>query len=173
MNVVMLIGRTVAHPELKYTQGTNIPVCTFRLAVDRRFKDQNGNKITDFIDCVAWRQQAELINNYVDKGKLIAVQGTLQVRTWQTQDGQNRKTVEVVVDNMQMLEKRQQNDGYGAPVPTMAPPDPFGATEGIPDWGNNTASQSAYNNQNNGSYQNFNQSSPIKEDADYDPFSDE
>ena len=69
MNVVILIGRLVAQPELKYTQA-NVAVCSFRLAVDRRFKDQSGNKQTDFIDCVAWRQQAEFMTNYLEKGKL-------------------------------------------------------------------------------------------------------
>lgn len=160
MNVVCLIGRLVAQPELKYTAGSNIPVCSFRIAVDRRFKDQNGNRTADFIDVVAWRQQAEILVKYCDKGRLIGVQGQIQVRSWQAQDGSPRKSVEVVADSIQFLERRQQNDGYNqAPVPSVAPPDPFGATDGIPNWGD---------------YQTSSVSQPSKaDDMDYDPFSDE
>lgn len=164
MNVVCLIGRLVAQPELKYTSGSNIAVCSFRIAVDRRFKDQSGQKMTDFIDIVAWRQNAEFVANYGDKGRLISVTGTLQVRSWQAQDGSPRKTVEVVADSIQTLDRRpsQNGDAYGqAPIPAVAPPDPFGATDGIPNWGD--YSQTAQNTQNSNKV----------EGVDYDPFSDE
>ncbi len=167
MNVVILIGRLVAQPEMKYTQGSNIAVCAFRLAVDRRFKDQSGNKQTDFIDCVAWRQQAEFMSNYLEKGSLIAVQGTLQVRNWQAQDGSNRRTTEVVVDNIQSLGRRSQSEGYNAaPIPSVAPPDPYGVTEGIPDWSNTQGSFDNNYNKNNS------QSNPI-DGMDMDPFADD
>ncbi|MBQ0104765.1 MAG: single-stranded DNA-binding protein [Armatimonadetes bacterium] len=164
MNVVCLIGRLVAQPELKHTAGSNIPVCSFRIAVDRRYKDPNGNKVTDFIDVVAWRQNAQFVSTYFDKGRLVAVQGSLQVRSWQAQDGTNRKTVEVVADVIQAVEKRQANqDGYGqTPIPSVAPPDPFGATDGIPDWSDHSQTAS-YPSQNRNSV----------DGVDYDPFSDE
>ena len=164
MNLVVLVGRMVVQPELKYTQGSNVAVCSFRLAVERKYKDSSGNKVTDFIDCVAWRQQAELISNYVNKGQLLAIQGNLQVRNWQTQDGQNRRTVEVIVDNIQFCEKKQQSDPYGASVPSVAPPDPFGATDGIPDWGNNAVSNN---------FNNVNQGVAKIDGDDFDPFSEE
>ena len=162
MNAVFLIGRLVAQPELKYT-GANVAVCSFRIAVDRKFKDQNGNKATDFIDCVAWRQSAEFLSQYCDKGNLVAVQGTLQVRSWQAQDGSARKTVEVVVDSIQGLERKRTADTYGqAPIPAVAPPDPFNATEGIPDW--NATANNNYSSQ---------QPANKVDGVDYDPFSDE
>jgi len=148
MNVVILIGRLVAQPELKYTQA-NVAVCSFRLAVDRRFKDQSGNKQTDFIDCVAWRQQAEFMTNYLEKGSLVAVQGSLQIRTWQAQDGTNRKIAEVSVDNIQSLGRKSQSDGFNAaPIPSVAPPDPYAPTEGIPDWSNTQGAFDNYNKDN-------------------------
>lgn len=159
MNVVCLVGRIVSDPEVKLTQG-NIQVCSFRIAVDRRYKDANGQKMTDFIDCVAWRQQADFLQRFVGKGRLLAVQGTLQVRNWQTQDGQPRRSVEVVVDSIQALDK-QKDTMVGNTIPSVAPPDPFAPTEGIPDWSNSQGSNSqGYNN-------------GLKNDVDYDPFDDE
>lgn len=126
MNNVNLIGRLVSQPELKYTNGSNIAVCSFRIAVDRRFKDKNGQKITDFIDCVAWRQQAEFLCNYIEKGKLIALSGELQVRQWQAQDGTNRRTAEVIIDFIQSLEKREYETVSSASEEDIPqPPSPF------------------------------------------------
>jgi len=106
MNVVALIGRVVADPELKYTP-SGIAVTTLRLAVDRRFKSESGEKQADFFDVVAWRQSAEFAANYLTKGRLIAVQGRLQQRSWVQQDGQKRSKIEVVAENVQGLDKPQ------------------------------------------------------------------
>jgi len=104
INVVVLTGRLVADPELKYTP-SGVAVCSFRIAVDRRFKSESGERETDFIDIVAWRQNAEFSANYLSKGRLVGVQGRLQQRSWVQQDGQKRSKIEVVADNVQILDK--------------------------------------------------------------------
>lgn len=103
LNRTILIGRLTRDPELKYTpQGT--AVCTFSLAVDRKFnKDE-----TDFINCVAWRQSAEFIANYGGKGRLVAVEGRIQVRSYENKDGDRRKATEVVADDVRLLDKNDK-----------------------------------------------------------------
>lgn len=107
MNVVMLIGRLVADPELKYTP-SGVAVCTFRIAVGRRGRSETGEQQTDFIDIVAWRQLAELVANYMGKGRLVGVQGRLQIRSWVQPDGQRRSKAEVVADQIQFLDKPKE-----------------------------------------------------------------
>ncbi|BAE83986.1 hypothetical protein DSY2197 [Desulfitobacterium hafniense Y51] len=102
MNRVVLIGRLTKDPELRYTP-SGVAVASFTLAVDRSFKNANGERETDFIPCVVYRQLAELCSNYLDKGKLAAVDGRLQVRTYDAQDGQRRWVYEVVAENVRFL----------------------------------------------------------------------
>jgi single-strand DNA-binding protein len=104
MNVVALVGRMVADPELKYTP-SGVAVCSFRIAVDKRTKSESGEKQADFFDIVAWRQSAEFAANYLSKGRLVAVSGRLQQRSWVQQDGQKRSAVEVVADKITGLDK--------------------------------------------------------------------
>jgi len=105
----------VADPELRYTP-SGVAVTTFTIAVDRRFKNESGEKQTDFFDVVAWRQSAEFASNYLSKGRLVAVTGRLQQRSWVQQDGQKRSKIEVVADNLQGLDKPQgSNQAGGAP----------------------------------------------------------
>lgn len=105
LNKVILIGRVVAQPELRYTpQGT--PLAKFALAVDRP-KGPNNEKETDFINIVAWRRLAEICNEYLQKGKLVCITGSLRTRTYETQDGQKRKDFEIQADDMQMLSPRE------------------------------------------------------------------
>lgn len=100
LNKVILIGRLTRDPELRYTpNGT--AVCRFTLAVNRRFNREQ----TDFIDVVAWRGLAENCANYLGKGRLAAVDGSLQVRSYETQDGQKRKAAEVVADDIRFLDR--------------------------------------------------------------------
>lgn len=112
-NRVILIGRLTRDPELKYTtNGT--AVASFSLAINRRFnKDE-----TDFIDIVAWRQQAEFCANYGSKGRLMMVEGRLQVRTYETQEGQKRKVSEVVADDLKFLDKQGTSQGNHPAPPT-------------------------------------------------------
>jgi single-strand DNA-binding protein len=108
-----LVGRIVADPEVK-TIGDNISVCSFRLAVDRQRKDAAGERQVDFIDCVAWRQSAEFMGKYVQKGRLLLVDGHIQVREWQDKEGQKRRTVEVVAENVRALDRPKDDAGRGA-----------------------------------------------------------
>ena len=105
MNKIILIGRLTADPELRYTQ-SGVAVGRFTLAVDRPFTNQQGERETDFIDVVVWRNQAENCANYLKKGFLAAVEGRLQIRSYETQDGQRRRVAEVVADRVEFLEGR-------------------------------------------------------------------
>ena len=107
LNRIVLIGRLTADPELRYTPG-GVPVAGMRLAVDRPFTSSSGERQTDFIDLVAWRQNAEFAANYLGKGRLVAVEGRLQIRQWTTQDGQRRRTAEVVADRLQALDRARE-----------------------------------------------------------------
>jgi single-strand DNA-binding protein len=111
-NRTILIGRLTADPELRYT-ASGVPVASFRLAVDRQMKNQAGEKETDFINIVLWRQQAEFAANYLNKGRLVLVDGRLQIRQWTTQDGQRRSTAEVVGFAIQALDRRREEAGPG------------------------------------------------------------
>ena len=122
MNVVVLIGRLGAKPELKYTPH-GLPVATFSIAVDRPGKDKG----TDWFNVTAWRQSAEYAAQYLDKGALVAVDGRLEQNKWQAQDGQKRETVRVQANRVQGLGARQQA-GEQADAPAHDPDtdNPFG-----------------------------------------------
>ncbi len=111
LNRVILIGRVVAPPELRYTTNGKA-VASFSIAVDRRGRSGAENS-TDFIPIVAWERLAEICNEYLGKGKLIAVDGRLQTRKYETQDGQKRTAFEVVANDMQMLGSRSDGEGGG------------------------------------------------------------
>lgn len=99
LNKVIIMGRLTRDPELRRTQN-GTAVTSFTLAVDRDFKSQSGEKETDFIDVVAWRNTGEFAAKYLAKGRMVAVEGRIQVRDWQDKDGNRRKSVEVVADNV-------------------------------------------------------------------------
>lgn len=103
LNTVSLVGRITADPELKHTSNGNA-VCSFTIAVQRDGRDQP----TDFLDCVAWRQTAEFIGQYVRKGALLSVSGSIQTRTYQDREGKNRKVVEILAQRVNSLEKRER-----------------------------------------------------------------
>ena len=140
MNTVCLIGRLVADPELKYTPSGNA-VCNFRVAVDRRFKSESGEKQTDFFDVVAWRQSAEFAAKYLNKGRLVSITGTLQQRSWVQQDGQKRSKVEVVADQLQGLDKAQ--DSRLAEPPNLDEPRVYRLGDLLEEW--DTFAEEAYN----------------------------
>ncbi len=108
MNSVALAGRLVADPELKYTP-SGVAVCSFRIAVDRRMKSETGEKQADFINVVAWRQSAEFVANYLTKGSLVGVEGSIQSRSWVQQDGQKRYATEVVAYRVEGLGGRPRD----------------------------------------------------------------
>ena len=108
MNRVILMGRLTADPELRQTpQGT--AVTSFTIAVDRRIKTENGQQ-ADFITCVAWRKTAEFICRYFQKGRMIAIEGQLQSRSWDAQDGKRQYATEVIVDNVSFTGEKPQTE---------------------------------------------------------------
>lgn len=119
MNKVFLIGRLTKDPELRYTS-SNIATASFTVAVNRTFTNQNGEREADFINIVVWRKQAENVKNYLNKGSQVAIDGRIQTRTYDGQDGQRRYVTEVVADNVQFLDTKSSSGNasksYSAPA---------------------------------------------------------
>ncbi len=116
LNRIILIGRLTRDPELRYTpQG--VPVASFSLAVDRPFSNQQGQRETDFIDCIAWRKLGETVGNHLTKGRLVAVEGRLQVRSYEAQDGTKRRVSEVVADSVRFLDRPKDGSGSAPDMP--------------------------------------------------------
>ena len=118
INRVVLVGRITRDPETQQTN-TGIPYVRFTLAVNRPFKDQNGERQADFINCVAWRSQADFMRSFVKKGNQLAVEGRIQTNSYQDANGNNRQVVDVLVESVNNLEPVSKNDGY-------QPQPPFG-----------------------------------------------
>ena len=111
LNHITIMGRLTRDPELRYTQ-SQTPVASFTLAVDRDYGGRDGGeKQTDFIDCVAWRQTAEFVSKYFQKGSMAVVSGRLQIRDWTDREGGKRRSAEVVVDNVYFGESRRRDSG--------------------------------------------------------------
>ena len=122
LNHITIMGRLTRDPELRRT-GSGVAVASFTVAVDRDFGN-NGEKETDFIDCVAWRQTGEFVSKYFTKGSMIVVSGRLQIRSWNDKDGNKRRTAEVVADNCYFGESKKDDTapsgGYQAPAQDFA-----------------------------------------------------
>jgi len=132
LNVVVLIGRLVRDPELRYTP-SGVAVGSFTLAVDRPFTNQQGERETDFIDVVVWRRQAETVAQHLQKGRMVAVHGRLQVRTFETADGQRRRVAEVVARDVRFLDRpASDRGGAGDAFDPFAGPDGFEEDDDIP-----------------------------------------
>ncbi|OCA82195.1 single-stranded DNA-binding protein [Bacillus sp. FJAT-27225] len=118
MNRVVLVGRLTKDPELRYTP-SGVPVATFTLAVNRAFSNQQGEREADFINCVVWRKPAENVANYLKKGSMAGVDGRIQTRNYEGQDGKRVYVTEVVAESVQFLEPRNSSarsdnyDSYG------------------------------------------------------------
>ena len=114
LNHITIMGRLVRDPELRRT-GSGIAVTSFTVAVDRDFGGRDGGeKETDFIDCVAWRQTGEFVSKYFTKGSMIVVSGRLQIRNWNDKDGNKRRSAEVVADNVYFGESKRSSDAGSA-----------------------------------------------------------
>ena len=132
LNHIVIMGRLTRDPELRRT-GSGIAVASFTVAVDRDFSGRDGGeKETDFIDCVAWRQTGEFVSKYFTKGSMVVVSGRLQIRNWNDKDGNKRRTAEVVADNVYFGESKRSEGGnayggntYGGYAPS-APASGFG-----------------------------------------------
>ena len=110
LNHIVIMGRLTRDPELRRT-GSGIAVASFTVAVDRDFGGRDGGeKETDFIDCVAWRQTGEFVSKYFTKGRMIVVSGRLQIRSWTDKDGNKRRTAEVVADNCYFGDSKRDGD---------------------------------------------------------------
>ena len=117
LNQIVLMGRLTRDPELRYTQ-SQTPVASFRIAVDRDFPGRDGgDKQTDFIDIVAWRQQAEFVSKFFTKGSMVIVTGRLQMRDWTDRDGNKRTSAEVVADRVMFGESKRSRDENGGGAP--------------------------------------------------------
>ena len=133
LNHITIMGRLTRDPELRRT-GSGIAVASFTLAVDRDFSPKDGGeRETDFIDCVAWRQTGEFVSKYFTKGRMAVVSGRLQIRNWNDKDGNKRRSAEVVADNVYFGDSKREDQvggsfggnayggsyggGYGAPAP--------------------------------------------------------
>jgi single-strand DNA-binding protein len=114
LNRVVLIGRLTADPELRYTN-SGTPVASFTLAVDRMRSNQNGERETDFINIVVWQKQAEICAQYLHKGRLAAVDGRLQIRSYENRDGQRVRVAEVVAESVRFLDRGDQPVAAGRP----------------------------------------------------------
>ena len=142
MNRVVLVGRLTKDPELRYTPN-GVPVATFTLAVNRTFTNQQGEREADFINCVIWRKPAENVANFLKKGSLAGVDGRIQSRSYEGQDGKRVYVTEVQAESVQFLEPRNSNKGEGAGYGSPREQDfPFG--------NNNQNQQPQYNRDNQG-----------------------
>ncbi len=120
LNRIILIGRLTRDPELRYT-ASGVARTTFTLAVDRPYVNQQGQREADFINIVTWRQLAELCANYLHKGRLVAVEGRLEIRSFENNEGQRVRVTEVVADNVRFLESKAQSGERPAGVSTGTP----------------------------------------------------
>ena len=121
LNHITIMGRLTRDPELRRT-GTGTAVASFTLAVDRDFGGQGGERETDFIDCVAWRQTGEFVSKYFAKGRMAVVSGRLQIRNWTDKDGNKRRSAEVVADNVYFGDSKRDGDATGATYAAPAAP---------------------------------------------------
>ena len=119
LNHITIMGRLTRDPELRRT-GSGVAVASFTVAVDRDFSPKDGGeKETDFIDCVAWRQTGEFVSKYFTKGRMAVVSGRLQIRSWTDKDGNKRRTAEIVADNVYFGDSKRDGDSgsaYSAPA---------------------------------------------------------
>ena len=114
LNHITIMGRLTRDPELRRT-GSGIAVASFTVAVDRDFGGRDGGeKETDFIDCVAWRQTGEFVSKYFTKGRMAVVSGRLQIRNWTDKEGNKRRTAEIVADNVYFGDSKREGDNGGA-----------------------------------------------------------
>ena len=123
LNKVILAGRLTADPELKKTQMNDTSVCSFTIAVNRRFTKQGDQPQADFINCVAWRQQAELLSRYFRKGSSVCIVGNIQNRSWTDQQGNKRYTTEVIVDELNFVDSKGEgpNREFSQEAPVQTP----------------------------------------------------
>lgn len=137
LNRTVLIGRLTKDPELRYTPVNQVPVAHFTIAVDRPYLNQNGERDADFIRIVAWRKLAEICSNNLTKGRLVSIDGRLQIRPYEGQDGQRRYLTEVVAEKVVFLDKAKDKNTAENTGDTEAPEpaeDPFDIDFSLPNF---------------------------------------
>ena len=122
LNSAILMGRLTSDPELR-TTNNNLSVTSFTVAVDRAYQKQGEEKQTDFINCVAWRHNAEFITKYFSKGQMIAIQGSIQTRNYEDKEGNKRTAVEVLVDRASFCGGKNENASSGTQTSNASTPD--------------------------------------------------
>ena len=128
LNHIVIMGRLVRDPELRRT-GSGVAVASFRVAVDRDFAPKDGGeRKADFIDCVAWRQTGEFISKYFTKGRMIVVDGRLEMRDWTDKDGNKRRAVEIIANSVYFADSKPQ-EGPAAYSPASSSPGEFSEVE--------------------------------------------
>ncbi|ULO07578.1 single-stranded DNA-binding protein [Paenibacillus sp. 19GGS1-52] len=146
LNRIILIGRLTRDPELRYTPA-GVAVTQFTLAVDRNFTGQNGEREADFIPVVTWRQLAETCANYLRKGRLTAVEGRIQIRNYENNEGKRVYVTEVIADNVRFLESSQNREGGNTSGGASVPEEP--AFGGGGNSGRGNSNNVSRNNNNN------------------------
>lgn len=131
MNKAVLVGRLTATPEIKLSSSQK-PYCNFTVAVDRRFKDANGNRKTDFINCVAWNQTAQFIQKYFSKGSRIGIVGTIQTRYSEDQNGQKHYITEVLAEEVEFVDSAKTETKPAEPAEPVMPAEPAEAPSALP-----------------------------------------
>ena len=121
LNKIILMGRLTRDPELRRTQ-SGTAVTSFSLSVDRDFKSQGGDKETDFIDIVAWRNTAEFVSKYFTKGRMAVVEGRLQIRDWTDRDGGKRRSAEVIAENVYFGDSKREGGSDYSSAPAYSAP---------------------------------------------------
>ncbi|KAF0823516.1 single-stranded DNA-binding protein [Cytobacillus firmus] len=146
MNRVVLVGRLTKDPDLRYTPN-GVPVASFTLAVNRTFTNQQGEREADFINCVVWRKPAENVANFLKKGSLAGVDGRIQTRSYEGQDGKRVYVTEVQAESVQFLEPKNSSGGQGGGNPNYGGP----RDQDFP-FGNNSNQNQRQDNRNQGNY---------------------
>ena len=131
LNKIIVMGRLTHDPELRKTQ-SDTSVCSFSIACDRNFKSKDGERETDFIDCVAWRATAEFVSSYFAKGRMAVVEGRLQIRDWTDKVGGKRRSAEIIADNVYFGDSKPQGESTSGGEPPEFSGD-FGDGFGLPD----------------------------------------
>ncbi len=132
LNNITIMGRLTKDPELRYTQ-SGTAVTSFTLAVERDYSGKESEKQVDFIDCLAWRHTAEFLSKYFSKGRMVVAAGRLQVRNWEDKNGNNRKSTEVVAENVYFGDSKKENDGGGYQTQYSSTPQRSASPSSIPD----------------------------------------
>ena len=145
INRVVIVGRLTADPELRYTP-SGVASCKFRVAVNRPFKGQNGKQEADFINCHAWRKQAENLANFMKKGNLIGLEGRIQTGSYEGQDGKRVYTTDVVVDSIQFLESKNSTGGAQGTLDYQSSTNTGGAYQNAPQGNYSSQMQPSYMN---------------------------